>query len=143
MSIQIGRGLPHFQSAVAFQRGHGLGGVLGKFIRSVIPLFRKPIVKNTLKRIGKSALKSGLTAVRDSVSNKNSSFKENFSKQLRSNFIDALKRRQPTTTTATTAIKRRTTVKSRKGKKRGSRTPFGSSGVRRGGRRKLDVFDFQ
>lgn len=126
MSIQLGRGLPHFQSTVAFQRGHGLGGVLGKFIRSVIPLIQKPFVKNTLKRIGKTALRSGLSAVRDTAKSPKSSFRENLKKQIRSNIVTSL--RPP----------------KRKGKavitKKGKRARLVVNGNKR---RKLDIFDFQ
>lgn len=67
MSNQSGTGLPHFQSTVAFQRGHGLGGVLGRLFRSVIPLLRKPVVGKTLKRIGRAALRTGLNAAGESL----------------------------------------------------------------------------
>jgi len=58
----MGGMLPHFRSSVAFQRGRGLGGMLGSLVRRVIPLFSKPIVKKGIKHIGKAATTALLEA---------------------------------------------------------------------------------
>ena len=90
MESQIGYGLPHYQSSVVFQRGHGLGGVLGRFIKSILPIVKKPIVKRTLKRIGKTVLKTGVSAVNDTINNPSSKFKENLKKHAKSNLAAGL-----------------------------------------------------
>ena len=54
--------LPHFRSSVAFQRGRGIGGLLGSLVRRVIPFFSTPIVKKGIKHIGKAATTALLEA---------------------------------------------------------------------------------
>lgn len=120
-NFQTGRGLPHFSSALAFQRGNGLGGVLGRLFRSIIPIFKKQIVRKTLKRIGKVALKSGLSATRVKLENPESSLGTNLKQQLKSNLKDAISR---------SPIKQK--------RKRKVSFPARSKS-----RRKLDIFDFQ
>jgi hypothetical protein len=125
-TYQTGSGLPHFQSSVAFQRGHGLCGVLGRLFRSVIPILRKPVVGKTLKRIGRAALRTGLNAAKESI-NKGVPVKQslkNSAKAQGQRLIELTKRdlrkRKPHRRSATT------TVSKRKRKKRS-----------------LDIFDFQ
>lgn len=54
--------LPHFRSTIAFQRGRGIGNLLGSLVQRVIPLFSKPIVKKGIKHIGKAATTALLEA---------------------------------------------------------------------------------
>jgi hypothetical protein len=120
-SQQSGAGLPHFQSTVAFQRGHGLGGVLGRLFRSVIPLLRKPVVGKTLRRIGRATLRTGLNAAGESLA-KGVPLKQSLrtsAKAQGQRLIDLAKRdldpkkkelkRKPKKTIATAAVKRRKT----------------------------------
>ena len=57
-----GRNLAHFRSTVAYQRGRGLGGLLRSLFRTITPIFKKPIVKQGLKSLGKSAATAMLEA---------------------------------------------------------------------------------
>lgn len=132
MNVQFGEGLPHYQSAVTFQRGHGLGGLLGKFIKTIIPLVRKPIVRNTLKRIGRTALKSGLSAVQETVSNPGSNLKANLNKEIRRN----LKRSFSSVPVKEKKPIKRKQVLTKKGKRATLLVPKRKT-------RKLDIFDFQ
>lgn len=130
MNVQFGAGLPHYQSAVAFQRGHGLGGLLGKLLKTIIPLVRKPIVKNTLKRIGKTALKTGISAVHETVKNPKTSLKDNLKREVHRNLKYAF-----------TPVVSKETAKPLKRKQVRKRTR--SFVVPKKKSRKLDVFDFQ
>lgn len=66
---QSGSGsLPHFRSAIGYQRGRGLGSLLGSLVRRVIPLFRSPIVKKVGKSVGKAATTALLEAGQKALS---------------------------------------------------------------------------
>ena len=56
---QRGTGMRVFEGA-SFQKGHGLGSIVKGLFRMAIPLASKIFNKNTLKTIGKHALKRGL-----------------------------------------------------------------------------------
>lgn len=135
MNVQLGAGLPHYQSAVSFQRGHGLGGLLGKFIKSIIPLVKQPIVRKTLKRIGTSALKSGLSAVQEKVNNPNSNLKANLKKEVRRNLKYAFRDNSIKNKSARQPNQRKK-VLTKQGKKATLLIPKRKS-------RQLDIFDFQ
>ena len=131
MNIQHGRGLPYYHSTVAFQRGHGLGGVLGKLFKTLVPLIQKPVVRKTLKRIGRSALDTGISAVRDTVSTPNSKFSDNLKRHTKRNIGNILTKskkgnRKPIARAVTTKGKRAILVKAKPREKR-----------------KLDIFDYQ
>lgn len=49
-------------------QGYGLGNVLARLARTIIPIFQRPVVKAGLKRIGKSAAVAGLDAIQKSLS---------------------------------------------------------------------------
>lgn len=66
-----GASLPHFQSPISYQRGHGLGGLLRSLFRSVVPLFKKPIVRQGLKSLGKAAATAVLEAGQKALSQDN------------------------------------------------------------------------
>lgn len=68
---QEGKGLRHFSSPILLQQGRGLGGVLSGIFRSVIPFFKKPIIRQGLARIGKSAAMAGLEALNKSMDDQN------------------------------------------------------------------------
>lgn len=63
-----GGNMAHFSSPILYQHGRGLGGVLSGIFKSVIPFFKKSIVRKGLKRIGKSAAMAGLEALNTSMS---------------------------------------------------------------------------
>lgn len=62
--------LPYFSSPVAYQRGRGFGSVLRSIFRGIIPLMRKPIVRQGLKRLGQATttalIEAGQRALDDS-----------------------------------------------------------------------------
>jgi len=128
MNTQVGGGLTYYQSPVAFQRGHGLGGLLGKLIKTIVPLIRKPIVQKTIKRVGQRALQSGISAVGEKLSNPQSSLKNNLRKHALKEITRATQPRKrklvltPKGKRATLNVIRRNTKKKKT--------------------RKLDVFDF-
>lgn len=62
---QVGNGLPVF-SGVRVQRGHGIGSVIGRLAKSVMPL-----IKSGAKAVGKQALTSGMQLAGDMFSGKN------------------------------------------------------------------------
>ena len=47
--------LPYFSSPVAYQRGRGLGSLVRSLFRPVRTLFKKPIVRKGLKKLGTAA----------------------------------------------------------------------------------------
>lgn len=94
--------LPHFSSSVGYQRGRGLGGLIGSLIRRVIPLFSKPIVKKGLTSMGKAAATALLEAGQKSLSDQSTSFKQALgqssrqqAKKLMEQASTAVKRKAP------------------------------------------------
>lgn len=66
--------LPHFRSAVSYQRGRGLGGLLRGIFRRVTPLLKKPIVRKGLKTLGKAAATAMLEAGQQALQDEGPSF---------------------------------------------------------------------
>lgn len=62
-----GQGLPVYMSRHAYMRGHGLGNILAKLFRGVMPFINKPIVKQGLKKVGKSVLRAGVNAASEAL----------------------------------------------------------------------------
>jgi hypothetical protein len=62
---QAGNGLPAY-AGVPFQRGHGLGSIIGGLFRGALPILR-----NVGKAVGKQLLRSGLDVANDVVSGNN------------------------------------------------------------------------
>jgi hypothetical protein len=63
MRNMYGRGsLPHFSSPVSYQRGRGLGSLLRGLFRAVRPIFKKPIIRQGLKKLGKAATAAAIEA---------------------------------------------------------------------------------
>lgn len=58
---QVGRGLPVF-TGYHHQRGHGLGGILGRLARSALPF-----LKSAAKTLGKQALYTGTEIMNDAL----------------------------------------------------------------------------
>lgn len=63
---QGGSGVPVY-GGIKFQRGYGLGNVLGSLVRSAVPL-----LKQGAKAVGKRALKAGLSIAQDALSSSKS-----------------------------------------------------------------------
>ena len=61
---QGGSGVPVY-GGIKFQRGYGLGNVLGSLVRSAVPL-----LKQGAKAVGKRALKAGLNIAQDALTSK-------------------------------------------------------------------------
>ena len=57
----------YYSSPVTFQRGHGLGNVLSKVFRSIIPLFKNPLVRKGAERVGSAVLNTGLSSLQDKL----------------------------------------------------------------------------
>lgn len=72
----FGAGIPVFKSSVAFQRGHGLGSILGRLVKTIIPVISKRTVKKGLSKLGKAAALAAVDAAQQSLSTPNKSFKE-------------------------------------------------------------------
>jgi hypothetical protein len=64
-ATQSGHGIPGFEG-VAFQRGGGLGNILGRLFRFVLP-----VAKKAAKAVGKQALTSGADILSDVVKGRN------------------------------------------------------------------------
>lgn len=58
---QVGRGFPVF-TGYSHQKGHGLGGILGRLARSALPL-----LKSGAKALGKQAIYTGAEIVNDAL----------------------------------------------------------------------------
>lgn len=58
-----GGSMAYFRSPVSVQRGRGLGGFLASVARSIVPIFRKPIIQKGLKSLGQHAILAGTDAV--------------------------------------------------------------------------------
>lgn len=66
--------LPHFRSAVSYQRGRGLGGLLRGLFRRVTPILKKPIIRKGLKTLGKAAATAMLEAGQQALQDEGPSF---------------------------------------------------------------------
>ena len=105
---QVGRGLPYFAGA-HYQRGHGLGSILGGLFRSAIPLV-KPLVKQGVRTMGREALKAGVGVVGDVLQGRN--IKQSAGRRLKAAAGNTLKRVATDILVPTKPIKRkRTTTK--------------------------------
>lgn len=132
---QTGGMLPHFQSSVAYQRGRGLGGLIGSLVRRVIPFFSKPIVKKGLRNIGKTAATALLDAGQKALAAENPTpFKKALAQTSRAEtqklIKSVLKRKAPVKKTV--PIKRRRTTR--------GKVSFNQSRARRGAKRG-DIFN--
>lgn len=136
MHRQSGGSLPHFHSAVAFQRGHGLGGVLGKFLRYIVPILKKPVVKRTLKRVGRAALHTGLDTLNTPARKRSlkESVRKNILRQVVRPALNPSSTPRKTPTPQSRHRRERKTLIANTGK-RVRQTPARKT-------RKLDVFDF-
>ena len=71
-----GAGIPFFKSDVSFQRGHGLGSILGRLVKTIIPVISKRTVKKGLTKLGKAAVLASLQAGEKALTNPDVNFKE-------------------------------------------------------------------
>lgn len=78
-----GGNLPYYSGSTAYQKGRGLGGVISKLFRAVVPIFRRPGVQQGLKRLGQSAARVGLEAASKTLSDPNVSFGASFKDSAR------------------------------------------------------------
>jgi hypothetical protein len=60
-------GLPYFSSPVSYQRGRGLGSLLRGLFRAVRPIFKKPMVRQGLKSLGKAATSAAIEAAQKAM----------------------------------------------------------------------------
>jgi hypothetical protein len=77
------------------QRGAGIGSVLSRVFRAIIPIFSKPAVKTTLKSLGSAALDAGIQAVSKKFENPSISLKSAFqegAKKFKQDAKDELKK---------------------------------------------------
>ena len=123
----------YYSSPVTFQRGHGLGNVLSKIFRSVVPFFKNPNVKKGVKRIGTAVLNTGLTSLQDNL-NKNIPLRKSLenkvfdeSRKLVKELGSSLKRKQEGSVKSKILLNQK-------------RRKFSAN--KRKKTRKLDVFDF-
>lgn len=66
--------LPYFSSSVSYQRGRGFGSVIRSIFRGIVPLIRKPIVKQGFKTLGKAAATALLEAGQQAIDEKDMTF---------------------------------------------------------------------
>lgn len=71
-----GGGIPYYKSSVNFQRGHGLGSILGRLVKTIIPVISKRTVKKGLTKLGKAAVLASLQAGEKALTTPDVSFKE-------------------------------------------------------------------
>ena len=85
-----GGGMPYYTSPVVYQRGRGLGGVLVKLFRQVVPfLKRNPKLTGRLKRIGRGVASAGLSAAQSTLQKENS---QTFKKALKESMKEEAKK---------------------------------------------------
>ncbi|KAE8751382.1 hypothetical protein FOCC_FOCC001955, partial [Frankliniella occidentalis] len=72
---QTGRGINHYYSGAAYQKGHGIGSFLTGLFR-----FAAPLVRKAATAVGKQALIAGSNVVTDTLVN-NHSFKDSVNEQ--------------------------------------------------------------
>ena len=85
---QSGRGnFPVFQGAL-IQKGYGLGGIIGGWFRSIIPLMKPmlskgiqyalPIIKKKTTKLGKHVVVTGAKTLADVITKKNTLIKSSY-----------------------------------------------------------------
>lgn len=124
----------YYSSPLTFQRGHGLGNILSKIFRSVVPILQRPIVKKGLKRAGSALLSSGVDYLNRDIPLKQSLRDTAVSegRQLAKRFVRAT---QPSPSSSRVRAPPR-------GRKR-SVTAAAAAAKRKTKKRKLDIFDFK
>ena len=141
-SSQRGAGGEVFRGT-PFQRGHGLGALLGSFFRSIIPALGRtvtPLLKTGAKAVGRHALRAGGKVLQDAMRGDNlkSSLRKRTGEELSSLVETAIKKVSTPSTSRVeeTAIKKPHKVVNRSPKKK----PKKKRG-KTAGRRKRDIFD--
>ena len=72
---QRGAGLAYFSSPIAYQRGRGLGSLVRSLFRPVKTLFKKPIVRKGLSKLGQAATHALLEAGQQALEHEDVNFK--------------------------------------------------------------------
>lgn len=132
----------YYTSPLTYQRGAGLGNILSKAFRTILPLFKKPIVQRGLKRVGSALLNTGVAGLSDHLETKTplkQSLKRQAlreSKQLLKSIAPPAKKQQPPPPRRLSSGEET----SRRYQKQGKRRRGEAGGVVR---RKLDIFDFE
>jgi hypothetical protein len=79
----MSRRLPVFYSPVRIQRANGLGNVVGRLFRFVVPFFSRPTVRKNLSSIGSAALSAASQALADPNVNFKTALKESGKRELK------------------------------------------------------------
>ena len=86
-SVPLSGGMTYYSSPIPYQRGRGLGGVLVKLFKQVVPfLKRNPKFATNLKRVGKGVAQAGISAAQAALEKKDPfgrNFKRNIKKEAR------------------------------------------------------------
>ena len=92
---QVGRNsLPYFSSPVAYQRGRGLGSLVRALFRPVKTLFKKPIVRKGLKKLGTAAAHALVEAGKEALTQEDVTFGNALKKSSKQQAQDLLKQVQ-------------------------------------------------
>lgn len=57
----------YYSSPLTFQRGSGLGGILSRFFRTIVPIFKSRAVKTGVKRLGSAIVRTGASTLQDKI----------------------------------------------------------------------------
>ena len=83
--------LPYFSSPVAYQRGRGLGSLIRSLFRPVKTLFKKPIVRKGLKKLGTAAAQALVDAGQQALQQEDVSFRSALKNTSKEQAKDLLK----------------------------------------------------
>ena len=117
----------YYSSPITYQRGAGLGNILSRVFRSIVPIFKKPIVQKGLKRVGSAAINTSLKGLQNHLE-KGESLKTSLKRQAIREGEKLLK----SVSQPQTKPKASRNVQLNKRRRRSKPRPT----------RKLDVFDF-
>ena len=123
---QVGRGHPVF-TGPRYQKGYGLGGILGGLFRSAMPL-----IKQGAKTLGREALRTGVGIAQDALEGK--SIKSSAKTRLRHAGRNLA-------STALSSVNARLSRGQRRGIKRKAKDRRSTSSVSRTAKRSRDIFD--
>ena len=88
---QGGAHLPYFSSPVAYQRGRGLGSLVRSIFRPIKTLFKKPVVRKGLKKLGTAAAQALVDAGQQALQEEDVSFKSALKQTSKEQAKDLLK----------------------------------------------------
>ena len=107
--------IPVFRGS-SYQKGYGIGSIIGGLFKSVLPVLKStalPILKSGAKRLGKTALKTGFNILNEGLDGKN--LKQSAIRNLTQAGSDLL---DSTLTKSTNQRKRKKPTKSKKNKRK-------------------------